>query len=193
MSNPDCFGREYVDESGGECPHEECLLRYECSQVFSAAKLLLQTNNSEPEISPVVKSKSVAVVKKRKSGYAKPGKLLYEDEGTLRDQLIFDVREYLEGLGYQTKSTKCLHSFLEKDKKFLLKVDTRRKNSILLYVQEDLSEALVEKGFRCRALFDSEKPNFPSYLRWVAVLRGESDVMNFMSAFSELKEHSDDT
>lgn len=193
MPNPECFGREYVDESGEECPYEDCLLRYECSQVFAAAKLLLRANNSEPEISKAVKPKFVESIKKRKVGYAKPGKLLYKDEGTLRDKLIFEVREYLEGLGYQTKSTKCLHSFLEEDKKFLLKVDTRRKNSILLYVQEDLSDSLVEKGFRCRALFDSEKPNFPSYLRWVAVLRGESDVVNFMSAFSELKGSSNDT
>ena len=159
-------------------------LNYYCEQI------ILNLKFPPPPKSSLI---SKIGVRKKRGGYVKPGKLLYRDEGTLRDKLIFEVREYLEGFGYVTKSTKCLHSFVRQDKKFLLKVDTRRKNSILLYIREDLSDLLMEKGFRCRSLFDSEKPNFPAYLRWVAVVKGESDIRNFMSAFAELRGVENDT
>ena len=184
---PDCFGREYYDGGGGECPYHECLLRYECKQVFLTAEGLLKLNKAKEEVvSPYKKVPPQRIAKKR-AGYVKPGRLLYKDEGTLRDKLIFYVRDYLESSGYTTKSTKCLHSFVGDDGKFILKVDTRRKNSILLYITDELSDLLMEEGFRCRALFDSERPNFPSYLLWVVTLRGEGDVQRFQEAFEELR------
>ena len=193
MTHPECFGREYFDVKGEECPHEDCLLRYECKQVFSAARQLLKRNEVPPK-TEVNKKKyqNISPIKKKRSGYAKPGKLLYIDEGTLRDKLISSVRDYLEEAGYKTKATKCLHSFVGDDKRFLLKADTRRKNSILLYVQDSLSDILMEEGFRCRSLFDSEKPNFPPYLSWVVVIRGDGDISKFIAAFERLEGFPDD-
>ena len=195
MTHPECFGREYFDEEGGECPHEDCLLRYECKQVFATARRVLVSSRPLPakgSIQPrsIVSSPSI---KRKRSGYVKPGKLLYVDEGTLRDSLVFEVKEYLEEWGFKTKATKCLHSFVGGDKKFLLKIDTRRKNSILLYINEGLSDSLIAEGFKCRALFDSEKPNFPPYLKWVTTLRSEGEVERFKSAFENYRVAPDDT
>jgi hypothetical protein len=193
MSHPECFGREYFDVKGGECPHEDCLLHYECRQVFSAARNLFKQSESEPEKPDIKKERGSVVIKKKRSGYVKPGRLLYVDQGTLRDKLLSSLRNYLEGCGYKTKATKCLHSFLGDDKRFLLKADTRRKNSILLYVQDNLSDLLVGEGFKCRSLFDSENPNFPPYLSWVVVMRSESDLDKFRLAFESLDGCSNDT
>ena len=186
MANPDCFGREYYDEGGEECPHHDCLLRYECKQVYATAQGILRPSGSlPPPLEARGKGRFVVQksVPKKRGGYVKPGRLLYKDEGTLRDKLVFEIREYLEDFGYNTRSTKCLHSFVGSDKKFLLKADTRRKNSLLLYVPDGLSDHLSERGFRCRSLYDSEKPNFPRYLSWVVTLRGEGDVERFKGAF----------
>ena len=184
MAHPECFGREYYDEEGGECPHHDCLLRYECKQVYSTAIGILSSSVTPPiesktKFSPVI---SKTIPKKRK-GYVKPGRLLYKDEGTLRDKLIFELREYLEDFGYDTHSTKCLHSFTGEDKRFVLKADTRRKNSLLLYVSDGLADCLVPQGFRCRELYDSERPNFPPYLTWVMTARGEGDIERFKASF----------
>ena len=194
MTQPECFGREYVDEEGGECPHEDCLLRYECKQVFATARRVLVASRPRPKGRETKVENVVPAggIKKKRSGYAKPGKLLYVDEGTLRDSLVFEVKEYLEDLGFKTKTTKCLHSFLRGTKKFLLKIDTRRKNSILLYIDERLYDSLANEGFKCRALFDSEKPNFPPYLKWVATLRSEGGVERFKSAFENYRVIPDD-
>ena len=182
---PDCYGREYFDEEGGECPHEECLLRYECKGVFSEARGLLMVSVDEEPVAVLKKRPKIdRSIKKKRSGYVKPGRLLYKDEGTLRDKLIFIIRDFLEEHGYSVRATKCLHSFVDSNKKFVLKVDTRRKNSILLYVSDILSEELIEEGFRCRELFDSERPNFPPYLTWVTTVGGERDAERFMTAFS---------
>ena len=191
MSHPECFGREYYDEGGEECPHDDCLLRYECKQVYATARGILRPSPPSP---PPIESKGSArllvkkSIPKKRGGYVKPGRLLYKDEGTLRDKLVFYLREYLEEYGYDTRSTKCLHSFVGEDKKFLLKADTRRKNSLLLYVPDSLSDFLVEEGFRCRELYDSEKPNFPRYLTWVVTVRGEGDIERFKSAFETFRE-----
>jgi hypothetical protein len=190
MAHPECFGREYVDEQGGECPHEECLLRYECRQVFATARRVLASQRPSPKKTTTTKpsvSSHQQPIKKKRSGYVKPGKLLYVDEGTLRDSLVFEIKEYLEEFGFLTKSTKCLHSFLDDQKRFLLKIDTRRKNSILLYVNEELSDHLLDERFKCRALFDSEKPNFPNYLKWVATIRSEAGVARFKTAFENYR------
>lgn len=184
--NPECFGREYVDSTGSECPHEECLLRYECKDVFVVAKGLLSTKKESLPARPS-KPRIDKSVRKKRSGYIKPGRLLYKDEGTLRDKLLFMLRDFLEPQGFVVKATKCLHSFSGEDKKFVLKADTRRKNSVLLYVPDALSVALVEEGLSCRELFDSERPNFPQYLRWVTVLRGQGDFEKFTSAFKSTR------
>ena len=192
MGHPECFGREYLDEEGGECPYGSCLLRYECKQVFATARRIFSAQRTSTKVDKPKKINKFSnpEIRKRKSGYSKPGKLLYVDEGTLRDSLVFEVKDYLEDLGYRTKATKCLHSFFLDKKKFLLKIDTRRKNSILLYVDEELSDALMLEGFKCRALFDSEKPNFPSYLKWVTSIRSKTEVERFKTAFENYRVNS---
>jgi hypothetical protein len=181
--NPDCFGREYVDTEGVECPYEECLLRYECKDVFGVAKGFLRAKKEGVVSAPHPVFKIDKAVKRKRSGYVKPGRLLYKDEGTLRDKLLFLLRDFLVPKGFSVKTTKCLHSFTGPDNKFVLKVDTRRKNSVLLYVPYNLYSALDSIGFSCRELFESERPNFPQYLQWVVVLRGECDFKKFTSAF----------
>ena len=184
--NPECFGREYVDSEGGECPHVECLLRYECKDVFSVARGILSLKDKVPVGAPK-KLKIDKSVRKKRSGYIKPGRLLYQDEGTLRDKIVFILRDFLEKEGFSVRATKCLHSFMGADKKFVLKADTRRKNSVIIYVGDALMEFLSDQNFKFRELFESERPNFPQYLLWATYLRSESDVDKFMLAFDEWK------
>ena len=39
---PECFGVEFYDESGVECPHLECLLRQECGKTHQSAMGLFE-------------------------------------------------------------------------------------------------------------------------------------------------------
>jgi len=189
---PECFGREYFDDAGGECPHMDCLLRYDCNQVFSAAHGLRSVAH-EAKSKPTASPPQSGVPVKRKRGYVKPGRLLYKDEGTLRDSFLHEIREYLEKFNFQLRATKCLHSFSNSKGVFVLKIDTRRKNSILLYVSDDLHEELLNEGFISRRLFSSEAPNFPPYLSWVVVVRSLADLDKFKKSFEGFQEGEDDT
>jgi len=42
MGKPDCFGLEFYDTEGSVCPHMDCLIRGECSTVYSASIGLIQ-------------------------------------------------------------------------------------------------------------------------------------------------------
>lgn len=188
---PECFGVEYVDASTGECPHESCLVRYDCKQVFGMAVGLRNRADKAASEKPT-KPQAPQPLLKRKRGYVKPGRLLYKDEGTFRDKLLFEVKELLEKFNFKIKATKCLHSFLN-SKTFVLKIDTRRKNSLLLYVCEDLHTYLKEESLSSRQIFDSEAPNFPDYLSWVVTIRSLSDVDKFGVAFDSFWGDVDDT
>lgn len=186
---PECFGVEYIDDSKEECPHEACLVRYDCKQVFGVS-FGLRKSNEAPKKS--VKKDITSSPTQRKRGYAKPGRLLYRDEGTFRDKLLFEIKEFLEKFNFKIKATKCLHSFLN-SKTFVLKIDTRRKNSLLLYVSKDLHVYAEEEGLSSRDIFDSEAPNFPPYLCKVVMVRSLSDVDRFGTAFDSFWENVDDT
>lgn len=187
---PECFGREYIDAKKEECPFTECLIREECKQVFSAARGLVSLRKSESKIKKFASTpqRFERVVKKKRAGYVKPGRLLYKDEGTVRDKLLFEIRDYLGQKSYKCKATKCLHSFIDSNKEFLLKIDTRRRNSILLYIRDDFSQYVDERGFKCRGLYNSEVPNFPGYLCWVMRIRDSSGIGRFIDAFEEYLE-----
>jgi hypothetical protein len=188
MYLPECFGKEYFDGSGSVCPHEDCYLRYDCKSVYTAARGLREAAKKREKIK-AASNHPKKVVKsfpsKKRGGYIKPGRLLYEDEGTLRDTLLAEIRNFLEEYDYVVKATKCLHSFLNDEGTFVLKIDTRRKNSLLLYIRDSLHEELLNQGFHSRSLFDSEAPNFPPYLSWVVVMRSLSDLEKLKVAFED--------
>jgi hypothetical protein len=202
---PACFGKEYIDESGDTCPHEDCYLRYDCGRVYNSsfglraatdAKIAARVKKKNKEAKKKADKKAerdakvVAGIPLRKdftkrSGYWKPGRLLYKDEGSLRDAMLSRLREYLSGKGFQVRATKCLHSFSDADGKFLLKVDTRRKNSLHVYVGDALHRELATLDLKSRPLFISERPNFPWYLSRVVVIDSESFLERALSVLDD--------
>tara|TARA_Y100001973_G_C5207992_1_gene343086 strand:- start:3313 stop:3906 length:594 start_codon:yes stop_codon:yes gene_type:complete len=195
MDLPECFGSEYFDEKGTACPHKECFLRYECKNVYTVAKGLRKEARKKEKIKAaalnpkkIIKNYSI----KKKSGYQKPGRLLYKDEGTLRDTLLAEFRDFLEKYSFTVKATKCLHSFINDEGEFVLKVDTRRKNSLLCYIRKGLSSKVEGQGLFVRSLFESESPNFPEYLSSVVVVKSSSELFKLKDAFEKDREEVDD-
>jgi hypothetical protein len=111
----------------------------------------------------------------QRKGYRRPARLLYRDEGYPKDAYVAKLTDFLESNGYVLNATKFLHSF-SKDGQFLLKVDLRRKNSIVVYIRDDLATLLSDTGLVCRSLYDSEFPNFPKYLCWAIKLTTHKSV-----------------
>ena len=194
---PECFGIEFYDADGTECPHQECLLRKECVQThMSALGLIIEKRNKEKDKEKQEKRFQKAVKKQRdaffdgvikrgsqyptqKKGYRRPARLLYRDEGYPKDAYVSELTEILNLNGYKLNATKFLHSF-SKDNEFVIKVDLRRKNSILVYVRDDLANLLSDIGVDCRSLYDSELPNFPEYLCWAVKLSTHKGVDRFI-------------
>ena len=190
---PECFGVEFYDESGVECPHLECLLRQECGKTHQSAMGLFEEKKIKEKAKDQQKKRLQVAYKKQKDaffdgvlkrgsqyptqkrGYKKPARLLYKDEGYPKDEYIAELTDFLDENGFECKATKFLHSF-SKGNKFLIKVDLRRKNSILVYIRDDLAQMLSEKRVSCRSLYDSELPNFPDYLCWATQLSSRTDV-----------------
>ena len=199
---PDCFGVEFLDAQGSSCPHTECLLYDECKQVHMTGIGVINERRNRIKEERDYDKKLKRIVKKqrkdffnklldggsqspgKKSGYKKPGRLMYKDEGTPRDAFVYEVRKILQELGCQVRATKCLHSFKQVDR-FLLKVDTRRKNSIVAYIDDDLAEVLSDRGLECRSLYDSESPNFPEYLSWAVSVSNQTNLNRFIGALRE--------
>ena len=100
---------------------------------------------------------------------------MYRDEGYPKDAYVSELSGFLDANGYKLNATKFLHSF-SKDDEFLIKVDLRRKNSILVYVRDDLANFLSDIEVDCRSLYDSELPNFPEYLCWAVQLSTHKGV-----------------
>ena len=108
---PECFGVEFYDESGVECPHHECLLRDECVKthqsamgLFAEKKLKRDQQEAQGEkLKRVYKKQRDAFFNsviergnqfpKQKKGYKKPARLLYQDEGYPKDAYIFEIRD----------------------------------------------------------------------------------------------------
>lgn len=190
---PECFGIEFYDESGSECPHHECLLRKECRQTHMSARGLLADKREKEKDKEKQEKRFQKALKKQKDaffggvldrgsqnptqrkGYRRPARLLYRDEGYPKDAYVAKLTDFLESNGYVLNATKFLHSF-SKDGQFLLKVDLRRKNSIVVYIRDDLATLLSDTGLVCRSLYDSEFPNFPKYLCWAIKLTTHKSV-----------------
>lgn len=200
MAKPDCFGLEFYDHNDVVCPHMECLLREECEKVHSASVGIIQNRNKrikaeiskEEENSEKIRSKKMEIIntafsgevkKERKRGYKKPGKILYKDEGTTRDKFLSRIRKCLTNNSYRVRATKCIHSF-DKGGEYLLKIDTRRKKSILVFMRDELSDELNSKGIGCRGLYDSERDNYPIYITWVSKISSETDMNRLMESMT---------
>lgn len=198
MLNPECFGLEFYDSGGSKCPHMECILREDCEKVYDAAEGLVHKRNErlireeykktqkiekdlDKKINYMKESLYPETKKERKKGYKKPGKILYKDEGTIRDKFLSRIRKCLTRNSYRVKATKCIHSF-DRGGEYLLKIDTRRKKSILVFVRDELSDALIDKDIKCRGLYDSERANYPIYLSWVAKISSETDMNKLMES-----------
>ena len=199
---PECFGIEFYDESGIECPHFECLLRTECGKTHRSAMGLIAEKKVKERDKEKQGIKLQKALKKQrdafydnvlergnqyptqKRGYKKPARLLYRDEGYPKDTYFAEITDFLDENGFECKATKFLHSF-SKGNKFLVKVDLRRKNSILVYIRDDLANLLSEINVNCRSLYDSELPNFPDYLCWATQLTSRVDVEKTIACMKE--------
>ena len=206
---PECFGVEFYDDEGSKCPHTSCLLYEECEKVYQMGVGVIADRRDRIEESRKYDKKLKKIVEgqrreffdnlidggsqypERKRGYKKPGKLLYKDEGTPRDKFLCEIRSVLQDAGYRVRATKCLHSF-DMSGRFIIKVDTRRKQSLVIYIQEDVANLLSDIGMKCRSLFDSESPNFPSYLSWVVSIKSQSEVDKFIGVLEDCYEIGED-
>ena len=200
---PECFGFEFFDEQGTECPFGECLVRVECKNVQITAlglqiekrKKQDQKAKSDERFKKALKKQNDKFFQevidkgtqypKQKKGYKKPGKLIYRDEGYPKDAFLSEITDCFRENGCESKATKYLHSFFL-DEKFVVKVDLRRKNSVLVYVREELANLLTENGMTCRGLYDSEIPNFPDYLCWATLLSSSKSVERFLVSVKEI-------
>ena len=65
--------------------------------------------------------------------------------------------------------------------KYLLKISTTRKKSILVYIDDQLSDKLDPKLFVCRQVYEYEKLCFPNYLEWVVKIESLPKLDTFLS------------
>jgi hypothetical protein len=198
MGRPDCFGLEFYGADENVCPHMECILRDECKGVHIASlgvvhkrrQRILEEDLKSKEDDRKIKERKLELIeesfssstkKPRKRGYKKPGKILYRDEGTTRDRFLSRIRKCLTKNSYRVRATKCIHSF-DRGGEYLLKIDTRRKKSILVFMRDDLSDELTDRGIKCRGLYDSERANYPIYIKWVSKISSETEMNRLMES-----------
>mgnify|MGYP001239395618 CR=1 FL=1 len=193
MSDAACFGVEYFDDDGSECPFLECVARIECKKICESAQGIIHDRLVRIKSEEVTKKKIEKEYKKqekekikkkvlkitkgieRKVGYTKAKRLDYKNEGCLRDQMIDHVEAFLKGTTYTMKRTRYIQSVSSEFKgplttSYLFKISTTRKKSILVYINEDLSNKVDAKKFVCRQLYEYEKLCFPNYLEWVVII-----------------------
>ena len=180
--NPECFGLEFYDDEKTICPHLDCLLRRDCEDTYEVSRGLRglkKERQKTVERNAAKYSRGVLKLKKdffseekkekkvQKRGYRKPAKLDYVDGGYPRDRFVSSLREVATELGYETKATKCLHTFYNEDGDYLAKVDTRQQKSILVYISDAVGEVLHESDMVCRYLYDNERLSMPEFIMWV--------------------------
>jgi len=198
-----CFGLEFFDAEGEPCPHEHCVAFDRCKKICSSATGVLHERKVRIEAERVegkkvkkrakekknaafdAQVKKLRLGKQRKSGYDRPQKLEYTEEGCLRDEMMRVVIEFFEGTEYEVHTTKYIQS-VSKDfvgpvkTRYLLKIATTRKKSILIYVKEVVCQNLLDVGIQCRRVYQYEESCFPNYLKWVAQIRSLDELDKFL-------------
>ena len=204
MTEISCYGVEYFDDDGVECPHNECIAKVECRKIFESTQGVLHNRKIRIQAEEIQKKKikkkykkekkkkiqnKVLRIKKgieRKIGYTKPKRLEYKNEGCFRDELMDLIHEFFEDTKYSIKTTRYLQSVSDNFEgpqrtRYLLKISTTRKKSILIYVDDELSDKVDTKKFVCRRVFEHEKLCFPGYLEWVVVVDSKPKLEKFLS------------
>jgi hypothetical protein len=199
--NPDCFGLEFYDEDKTVCPHMDCLLRADCKDTYEVSRGLRDLRKEKEKIfnRNVAKySRGVSKLKKeffeeekkekkaQKRGYRKPAKLDYVDKGYPRDQFVSTLRQAALDLGYETKATKCLHTFYNTNGDYLAKVDTRRQKSVLVYISDEVAEILHQNDMLCRYLYENERLSMPEFIMWVVKISNLIELDKVLSALKSV-------
>jgi len=190
MSDASCYGVEYFDSDGGVCPFEECIVREECKRICESAQGILHSRDVRIKSESIKKKNikkeyikkdkervqnKILKIKKgvdRKSGYTKPKRLDYKNEGCLRDEMMEVIKGFFDPTSYELRTTRYIQSVSDNFKgpictKYLLKISTTRKKSILIYIDNELSNKVDDKLFTCRQVYEYERLCFPDYLEWV--------------------------
>ena len=180
--NPECFGLEFYDDEKIICPHLDCLLRRDCEDTYEVSRGLRDLKKERQKTvkrNAVKYSRGVLKLKKdffleekkekkiQKRGYRRPARLDYVDNGYPRDRFVSALREVASELGYETKATKCLHTFYNEDGDYLAKVSTRQQKSVLVYISDAVGEVLQHNDMGCRYLYDNERLSMPEFIMWV--------------------------
>ena len=204
MSEIACYGVEYFDEDGGVCPFSECVARVECKRICESAQGILHSRNVRMQAENVehakikkeyekkdkekVKEKVLKIRKgiERKTGYTKPRRLDYKNEGCPRDEMMEVIKSYFEDTPYEVRTTRYIQSVSDDfqgpiSTKYLLKISTTRKKSILIYVSDGVADKVDVKIFNCRKVYEYEKLCFPDYLGWVVIVDSVSNLDTFLS------------
>ena len=203
VSDDSCFGKEYYDVDGGECPYTNCIAMAECKRICTLGSGILhdreirikQEAKEEKARKKAEKKRKreedrkvlekVRLGKSRKRGYDRPHQLEYKNEGCMRDDMVNRIEEYLADTDYSMKRTRYIQSVSANHRgplntEYLLKIETRRKKSILLYISDSLATKLSERNLTCRSLFDTERACYPSYLEWVVQIRSMRELDIFL-------------
>jgi len=198
-----CFGKEYYDEDGTECPFQTCVARQECKRICDLGSGILhdrkirqkkeevESKNREKEKKKKSKKEELRILEKiklgnsRKKGYDRPQKLDYKNDGCLRDDMVNRIDEYLIDTDYSMRRTRNIQSVSSRhlgplNTEYLFKIETRRKKSILVYIRDDLANKLSDRGLVCRSLFDTEKACYPNYFQWVIQIKSVSELDIFL-------------
>jgi hypothetical protein len=204
MDQISCFGVEYFDDNGDVCPFMECVARKDCKRICSSSLGLLhdrtvRIRSEEVEGKKLEKERKLKEKKKikdkifkikegvtRKSGYKRPRRLEYKNEGCIRDEMIDVIKDFFKDTKYTVKTTRYIQSVSDNfigplTTKYLIKISTTRKKSILVYITDKLAEALPDASFRCRKVYEYESMCFPSYLMWVVQISSMDRLQKFLS------------
>tara|TARA_Y100000310_G_C20684349_1_gene818017 strand:+ start:533 stop:1165 length:633 start_codon:yes stop_codon:yes gene_type:complete len=198
-----CYGLEFFDEEGVACPHTHCVAYSQCKKICSTATGVLHERKVRIKADEIKdkknkkaakkkkedaydkKVKSILLPKQRKSGYTRPQKLEYVHEGSLRDEMMTIIFEFFKNTEYKVHTTKYVQSVSKNfvgpvKTKYLLKISTTRKKSILVYVREKVSQQLLDVGIQCRQVYTYESLCFPNYLKWVAQIKDLDSLDKFL-------------
>lgn len=204
MSDATCYGVEFFDEAGGECPFVECIVRKECRNICESATGIIHDRLVRLKSEEVNKKKLDKELKKdkkkkirdtifkikrddaRKKGYTKPRRLEYKAEGCLRDEMMEYVKSFFNGTKFTVKTTRYIQSVSDNfvgpmSTRYLFKISTTRKKSILIYVSEDLVSKVDSSQISCRKVYEYEGLCFPNYLEWVVTIDSMPKLESFFS------------